>query len=153
MNLPVMNTMVASRDFVVNASMERVWRLIGKAILSSLPGMEEMEILDENNFRAMLKVKVSYLEFKMKLRGEIADMVPPDSLTVNIGLAGVGGHFKMNQKVALTMTSAEGGKTMVACKAMALDIGPLSRLLFLGPARRFAQSVFQTIETRLQDLA
>jgi carbon monoxide dehydrogenase subunit G len=71
MSLPVMNTVVASRDFVVDASMERVWRLIGKAILSSLPGMEEMEILDENNFRATLKVKVSLLEFKMKLRGKL----------------------------------------------------------------------------------
>jgi carbon monoxide dehydrogenase subunit G len=153
MSLPVMNTAVASRDFLVDASMERVWRLIGKAILSSLPGMEEMEILDENNFRATLKVKVSFLEFKMKLRGEIADMAPPDSLTVNIDLAGLGGHFRMKQKVVLKMTSAEGGKTTVACKATALDIGPLSRLLFLGQARRFAQSVFETIETRLRDLA
>jgi hypothetical protein len=59
----------------------------------------------------------------------------------------------MNQKVALKMASAEGGKTTVACKATALDMGTVSRLLFLGPARRFAQSVFQTIETRLQDLA
>jgi hypothetical protein len=80
-------------------------------------------------------------------------MVPPDSLTVNIGLAGLGEHFRMNQKVALKMASAEGGKTTVACKATALDMGTVSRLLFLGPARRFAQSVFETIETRLRDLA
>jgi hypothetical protein len=55
--------------------------------------------------------------------------------------------------VALKMTSAEGGKTTVACKATALGIGRVHRLLFLGRARRFAQSVFETIETRLRDLA
>jgi carbon monoxide dehydrogenase subunit G len=153
MRAAVTDTEIGSRDFVVNASQERVWRLIGKVMLSSLPDMEEMEILDEKNFRAMLRVKVSFLEFKMKLKGEIADMAPPDSLAVNIGLAGLGGHFRMNQKVALKMTSAEGGKTTVACRAMALDMGTLSRVLFLGQARRFAQSTFETIERRLQELA
>jgi carbon monoxide dehydrogenase subunit G len=150
---PDTDTEITSRDFVVNASRERVWRLIGKVILSSLPDMEEMEILDENNFKAMLRVRVSFLEFKMKLKGEIADIAPPDSLAVNIGLEGLGGYFRINQKVALKMTSAGGGKTTVACRAMALDIGTLSRVLFLGRARRFAQSTFQTIEKRLQELA
>ena len=146
-------TEIASRDFVVNASRERVWRLIGKVILSSLPGMEQMEILDENNFDAMLRAKVLFLELRMKLKGEIVDMAPPDSLGVNIGIEGLGGYFKMEQRVTLTMTSVEGGRSAVACKAVARNMGGLFRVLFLGQARRFAQSTFGMIEKRLQELA
>jgi carbon monoxide dehydrogenase subunit G len=149
----MMSTEIASRNFAVDAPRERVWRLIGKVIFSSLPGMEEMEILDENNFRAILRVKVSFLEFKMKLNGEIVHMAPPDVLAVTINLDGLGGLFKMNQRVALNMTSDGEKKTTVACKAMAKDIGILSRVLFLPQARRFAQSTFENIEKRLQELA
>jgi len=44
------------------------------------------EILNENSLRAMLKVKASFLEFKMKLRRKIVGMVPPDSVAANISL-------------------------------------------------------------------
>jgi carbon monoxide dehydrogenase subunit G len=153
MSPPLTDTEIATREFSVNASRERVWRLIGKVILGSLPGMEQMDILDENNFRAMLRVKVSFLEFKMKLKGEILDMAPPESLAVNLGLEGFAGCFRMSQKVALKIIPAEGGKTVVSCKAVALGLGTLSRLLFLGQARRFAQETFGSIEQRLQELA
>jgi carbon monoxide dehydrogenase subunit G len=153
MSAPVMNTVIASRDFVVGAPRERVWRLIGKVILSSLLGMEEVEILDENNFRAFLRVKVSFLGLKMKLRGEIVDMVPSHSLGVHLFVEGPGGLFKMSQKVILVMASVEGGKTAVACKAAAESAGALSRALLMPQARRFARGVFETIEARLRDLA
>ena len=153
MSAPVMNTVIASRNFVVDASRERVWRLVGKVILSSLRGMEEIEILDENNFRAILKVKISFLELRMRLMGEIVDMVPPESLAVNIFVEAPGGLFKMSQKVTLGMTSVERGKTAVACKAGTERLGILFRWLLIPQARRFAQSVFETIEARLRDLA
>jgi carbon monoxide dehydrogenase subunit G len=153
MSAPVMNTVIASRDFVVDASRERVWRLIGKVILGSLPGMEEIEILDENNFRAFLRVKILLLELRMRLKGEIVDMVPPDSLGVNIFVEAPGGLVKMSQKVTLAMTSIDRGKTSVACQAGTERLGILSRWILIPQARRFAQSVFETIETRLRDLA
>jgi hypothetical protein len=44
------------------------------------------EILNENSFRAMLKVKASFLEFKKKLKGKIVGMAPPDFVAANISL-------------------------------------------------------------------
>ena len=38
MSTAMMSTEIDSRTFVVDASRERVWRLIGKVIFSSLPG-------------------------------------------------------------------------------------------------------------------
>jgi hypothetical protein len=59
----------AKKKFQVKASQERVWRLIGKVIFSSLPGMENLEILDENNFRAILRIKVLGIPLSLKLNG------------------------------------------------------------------------------------
>ena len=148
-----MNTEVASRNFVVDASRERVWRLIGKVIFSSLPSMEEVEIEDDRSFRAFLRVKVLLLELRMKLNGEIVDMVPPDSLAVTISLDGLRGLFKMKQKVTIDITFVETGRTGVTCKTMVEGMGILSRVFSLGQARHFAQLTFEAIERRLKELA
>ena len=153
MSSAMIHTEIASRNFVVDASRERVWRLIGKVIFSSLPGMEEVEILDERSFRAFLRIKVSWIELRMRLKGEIVDMTPPHSLAVDLTIVGPGGLFKTNQKVTLDLTAIEARRTAVACKTTAEGGGTLFRGLLRRQARRFAHSTFEAIEKRLQELA
>ena len=126
------------KDFVVNAPPERVWRLIGKVIFSVLPGMENMEILDENNFRALLRVKMMGSEWALKLKREMVDISPPESFSVRLFLEGVGGMVKTGQKVAFAMTPVEGGKTSVACRGHGGRNGVFAPdpLLRPGPALR-----------------
>lgn len=138
---------------MIEASRDRVWRLIGKVIFSSLSNMENVEILDENNFRAILRMKVLGLPVNMKLKGEMVDISPPDSFSVKLLIKGLGGWFQADQKVTFAMTPVEQGKTALACKATVENIGLLPRLLLLGEARRFARSTFEAIEKRLQELA
>jgi len=144
---------LAEREFIVNANPDRVWRLIGKVIFSVLPGMESMEILDENNFRALLRVKMIGAEWVLKLRGEMVDISPPESFSVRLLLEGLGGLVKADQKVAFAMTPAEDGKTAVACRATAEDMGFLQRVFLTGQARGFARQTFEAIEKRLKELA
>ena len=148
----IMNTKIASRSFLVGATQERVWRLIGKVIFSSLGGLEEVEILDETRFRALLRVKVSVLEMKARLNGEIVEMEPPDALGVQLNLEAPGGLCKIIQKVSLKISSVEKERTGVSCKTVAQDMGILFRVLFLKQARYFAQSTFEAIEKRLKEL-
>jgi len=147
-----MSTILADRNFVVQASRDRVWRLIGKVIFSTLPGMEQVEILDENSFRALLKMKLSGVGLTMRLKGEMVDVSPPQSFAVRLSIDGPGG-LQMDQKVSIALTPLEKGKTAIAFKATAEKMGILMRSFFLGPARRFAQSTFEAIEKRLQELA
>jgi carbon monoxide dehydrogenase subunit G len=141
------------RNFEVPASQERVWRLIGKVIFSSLPGLERMEILDENNFRGLLRIRVLGFQVTLKLKGEILDVEPPDSFSAKLFLEGPGGMFEAGQKVAFTMTPIGAEKTRVVCKAVIEEIGFLPGLLVKGQARRFARSTFEAIEKRLKQLA
>lgn len=152
-NSPKRNTEIAEKNFVVNTSRERVWRLIGKVIFSSLPGMEQVEILDENRFRALLRMKVLGVALNMKLEGEMVDISPPEHFSVRLALEGPGGVLKMKQKVTFAMTTVEKGKTAVACKAAVEEMGVFFRAMFLGQAQHFAKSTFVAIENRLQDLA
>ncbi len=147
-----METVLDERNFLVDASPERVWKLIGKVIFSSLPGMEKMEILDENNFRALLITRVMGVQLTLKLKGEMVDVEPPDSFAVKLFLEGPGGVVKANQRVSFAMTPEES-KTRVACKAVMEQMGVLRGLLLTGQARSFARSTFEAIEKRLKELA
>lgn len=146
-------TFLVEKEFIVNATPDRVWRLIGKVIFSVLPGMESMEILDENNFRALLRVKMMGAEWVLKLKGEMVDISPPESFSVRLLLEGLGGLVKADQRVALVMTPVENGKTSVACRAAAEGMGFLQRALLTGQARSFARQTFEAIEKRLKELA
>ncbi len=141
------------RNFEVQASQERVWRLIGKVIFSSLPGLERMEILDESNFRGVLRIQILGVQITLKLKGRMLDMQPPDSFSVQLLLEGPAGMFKADQRVAFTMTPVEAERTGVACEAVIDEIGFLAGLLVKGQARSFARSTFEAIEKRLKELA
>ena len=153
MIFPMAGTILAEREFIVNATPDRVWRLIGKVIFSVLPGMESMEILDENNFRSLLRVKMMGIDWALKLRGEMVDISPPESFSVRLLLEGLGGLVQADQKVSLAMTLAENGKTSVACRATMEDMGFLQRIFLTGQARGFARETFEAIEKRLKELA
>jgi carbon monoxide dehydrogenase subunit G len=148
-----MELKLAEKSFEVEASQDRVWRLIGKVIFSSLPGMENMEILDENNFRAVLRMKTLGFPVTVKLKGEMMDVEPPDSFSVKLFIEGLGGLFKADQKVAFAMRPLEKKKTAVNCRATVQDMAFLPRLFLLGQARSFAHSTFEAIEKRLKELA
>ncbi len=141
------------RNFEVQASRERVWRLIGKVIFSSLPGLERMEILDESNFQGVLKTRILGVQIILKLEGRMLDVQPPDSFSVQLLLEGPAGMFKADQRVTFTMTPVEVERTRVACKALIDEIGFLAGLLVKGQARSFARSTFEAIERRLKELA
>jgi carbon monoxide dehydrogenase subunit G len=152
MKSPAMEKEIAWRNFEVDAPQVRVWRLIGKVIFSCLPGMEEVEVADELHFRAVQRMKVAGIGVRMRLRGEIVDITPPQSLAVNLTVEAPGGLVKMKQKVAIGMTAIGPGKTAIVCKATTEGIGGLFGWVLLSQARPFVRALFEAMEKRLQYL-
>jgi carbon monoxide dehydrogenase subunit G len=143
---------LARRTFEVDASPAKVWRLIGKVIFNCLPGMEEIDVVDEKNFRALQRMKIVFMEVRMRLKGEIVDITPPRSLAVNLAIEGAGGLVRMNQKVTIGMSATEAGRTEVTCEATAASMSGWLGWLLLSQARPFVQSMFEAMEKRLQYL-
>lgn len=146
------NIVVAEKKIVVASPPERVWRLLGKVIFSSLPEMESIEILDENNFRALLKAKLMHKEVVLKVKGEVVDIVPLEVFAVKLSLQSPGDFIALDQRVNFALTPLEEGKTIIDCQAVVEKMGFLTKLLLLSQIQRFAQNTFGAMEKRLQDL-
>jgi carbon monoxide dehydrogenase subunit G len=148
-----MSITLAEREFTIQATQDRVWRLLGKVSLKSLPGMEQMDILDENTFKAILRVKVAFAELRMKVKGEIADVTPPESFAVKLEMVGPGRLFAFKQTVEFAIHAIDTDRISMACRAVAEDMGILFRLALFGQPRHFADATFDAIEKRLKELA
>lgn len=149
-----MEEIIAQRKFVLNAPPDRVWDLMGGAVIGSLHGLEAMHPLDESSFSAVLRVKMAFLTIPMHLNGHVlADEAHPESLAIELKANGWGGLIKLNQKVTLTVSPVDKDKSEVLCQSMAQDLMPLVRLFFLGRVKSMADTTLGDVEKRLQDIA
>ena len=122
-------------------------------IFDSLHGLERIEIIDENNFRAVLRVKLGFIGLIAHLRGEMTEISPPRFLAVVLKMRLIGGTLQLGQRVTFALTAVDEGKTEVVCKALAQGIVILFRWPLLGKAQDFAGETLSRIEERLQQLA
>ena len=147
-----METLIAEKRLAAEASQERVWDLLGTLIFDSLEGLEKMEIIDENNFRAELKAKAFGLPLTWHLRGEMIDITPPTSLSVQLTAKSKGDLITVVQKITFSLDAVGEGETTLICRAVAEDLPPLMRWAMLGEVKKLAQQIFDTIEERLKQL-
>ncbi len=145
-----MGTFIAEKRLAAEASRERVWNLLGTLIFDSLEGLEKMEIIDENNFRAELKARAFGLPMTWHLRGEMIDISPPSSLSVRLTAKSQGDLITVLQKITFRLDGAGEGQTILTCQAVAEDLPPLLRWVMLGEVKKLAQQIFDTIEDRLK---
>ena len=149
-----MEELIACRKFVVEASSERVWSLLGGVVVGSLPGLERMHAIDESSFTALLRLKAGFIRLSMHLKGQVtADAAHPESLAFLIEAKRWGGLVQLNQKVKFTISSIDTDKTEVVCESMAQGMRLLTRLFLLGRIRSMARITLCGIEKRLQEIA
>ena len=145
-----MELLTVERIFTVEAPANRVWELLGRAIFDSLPGLERMKVIDENNFRAALKTRVFSIPLSMYLRGEMTDISPPTYLSVELSACSKWNLISLIQKINFTLDNAGDEKTKIACQAFAVNLNPLFRWLLLGHVKSQAKQIFASIEERFK---
>ena len=143
----------ARTTFVIEAPNQRVWNLLGRAIFDSMQGLEQMKVIDENNFRANLKVKVFGIPVVMKIRGETSDITPPERLVTKLGTKGLGGLVSLNQVIYITLKPEGEGKTKIEAWAVAEGLNAMFKIALLGQVKHQAKQIFGTIESRLKQWA
>ncbi len=145
-----MGEVLAERRFTVEASGQRVWKLLGRVIFDSLE-MERFHAVDDRNFDALMKVEVASLKLPMKVKGEMTDITPLKGLTVRLDVDGMG-LIHLNQEVSISISPVEGGKTEVVCRASLEKMGALFKPFLLGRMKAFAGKILQSLEERLRQL-
>jgi len=144
---------LAERKFTIDASQERVWNLLGKVIFRSLPGLERIQIKDQDRFSALLRVKLGLITLSMDVSAELVDISPPQSLAVLLRMKGVWGMVALTQRVMFALRSVNHGKTEVISKATGEKVSPFLGIILIRKAKSFALDTFRKIEERLKQLA
>ena len=78
---------LARRDYVLHAPWQRVWDLLASTIIQCMP-VEQMEIVDDSTFHAVLKVKIGFVEVPFQLKVRAAEIDPIASLGTLVTVRG-----------------------------------------------------------------
>lgn len=138
---------------LIPAPVEATWAALNDpAILKEcIAGCESLERTADNQFLALMAVKVGPVSARFKGRLELRDVVPPTSYSLVFdGSGGVAGFGKGSADVKLV---PEGGQTRLSYVARAQVGGKIAQLgsrLVDATASKVAEDFFNAFEARLR---
>ncbi|MDY6973980.1 MAG: SRPBCC domain-containing protein [Thermodesulfobacteriota bacterium] len=115
-------------QFIVRASVLESWDFLldPVKISSCIPGCERLEVIDANNYRSIIKVKVGPIPARFKIKSTINEIKRPYSLVsvskgVDTGKAGF-----LSMKTMLNLRELSEDRTEITGKSEVNLIGRLS---------------------------
>ncbi|HLQ92456.1 MAG TPA: carbon monoxide dehydrogenase subunit G [Xanthobacteraceae bacterium] len=137
--------MTMSGEVQLSASRDRVWAMLNDpAVLKGcIPGCEQLELNDNNEFQAMATIKIGPVKARWKGKVRLSDLDPPNSYRISgEGEGGVAGFAKGGATVAL---SDRDGGTLLTYNVEAQIGGKLAQLgqrLINSAAKKTADDFF-----------
>ena len=134
-----------SGEVQLSASRDRVWAMLNDpAVLKGcIPGCEQLELNDNNEFQAMATIKIGPVKARWKGKVRLSDLDPPNSYRISgEGEGGVAGFAKGGATVAL---SDRDGGTLLTYNVEAQIGGKLAQLgqrLINSAAKKTADDFF-----------
>jgi len=128
---------IANKTLTINASPLRVWEFIGEAMLTALKLGRFMPI-DQNNFIAVMKVKLGFITLPMSVEGRITESNEPTSWTAVIQTKAMGGIIWLKQKASFVLTQVDEDTTEINSKMIAEGMSLPIRVFLLGKVRQVA---------------
>lgn len=100
-------------NYTFDAPRDAVWNaLFDPVILASvMPGCEKLELVGDQEYEGVLKIKVGPVQGKFNGKIKLSDIEEPDSYSMDIDGRGAPGFVKATAKVSL---SEEDGKTVLS---------------------------------------
>ena len=146
------NPLIAQREFTIDASQQRVWELLPRAIYQGLP-LEKIDIVNERNFNAELRWNLIFIGLKFHLKGEFIEIIPPSFFGCILFVKK--GIFQLGLKVTFELRSVNQKRTQIICEAMERKKrrGALLKWAMRIPEERLCGNAFQLIRARLEQIA
>ena len=136
-------------NFVIDAPLEKVWRLLGSAVFQCLP-LEMMNIVDQTHFSAILRWKLLFVKIPLNIKSVMDNIVPPTTFGCVIRVEK--SIMKLGTRVTFNLKAIGEDKTEINCVATAEGNRSLLGRITRGQQRSFAENVFSSIQKRLQQL-
>ena len=144
---------IAERNFVVDTSQERVWGLLGPALMNSPIGMEKLEVIDEFHINAEAEIKFAFIPIIAKIKIIFLELEEPRKMVVALNTEALKGLLRLNQRVTIALNPQDKEHTEVKCEALAEKGNPLVFSLVAGKVRSTAAITLEGIEQTLRRLA
>jgi carbon monoxide dehydrogenase subunit G len=147
--------MLIEEKFSVKAPIQKVWDFLlnPKTIGTCIPGCEQIEAIDENNFMTTVKVKVGPFSMRFRFKTAIKEKTPPFFVrTIGEGdESDKKGHFKQETKINFKTLS--DNETEISYRSEVMVVGRLAtfgerimRAKAKQLGKEFANSVKRNLE-------
>jgi len=147
--------MLIEETFSVKAPIQKVWNFLldPKTIGSCIPGCEQIEAIDENNFVTTVKVKVGPFSIKFKFKTSIKESNPPfHILTVGEGdEVDKKGYFKQQTKI--DFKSLSENETEISYKSEVTVVGKLATFgekIMRAKAKELGKEFSNSVKNKLE---
>lgn len=138
----------------IPASVEKTWNALNdpETLKSCITGCESLEQTGDNEYLAVMGVKIGPVNAKFKGKLQLTDIVPMESYRINFeGQGGVAGFGKGNAEVRLT---PDGEATMLNYDAQAQVGGKIAQIgsrLVSSAAAKISDGFFKAFEARMAE--
>lgn len=144
-----------NETFSVKAPIQTVWDFLWnpQQMLECVPGCEDVEQVDADNFKVKLKVKVGFMSASFNAKLSVTEKNPPHSFTS----VGAGEDAKLGSMVkqtnTVTLTELSPNETEVNLKSEVSMFGKLGTIgysVIKGKAAKLTQEFITNARTRLE---
>jgi carbon monoxide dehydrogenase subunit G len=136
----------------IPASVEQTWAALNdpETLKSCIAGCESLEATGENEYLAVLALKIGPVNARFKGKLQLTDVVAPESYRINFeGQGGVAGFGKGHAEVKL---SPDGDATVLKYDANAQVGGKIAQIgsrLVNSAAAKVADGFFKSFEAKM----
>lgn len=140
---------------IIPASVQRTWEALNdpQTLKACIAGCESIEVTGENQYLAVMAVRIGPVNAKFKGRLQLTDIIPMQSYKINFdGQGGVAGFGKGSANVSLVPEETAGEATKLSYTADAQVGGKIAQIgsrLVESVAAKIADDFFKAFEARM----
>lgn len=145
-----------SGEYHIPASQETVWQFLTDPhkVGPCLPDLLELEVIDEHNFKAVVRVGVGPIRGKFTLNNSLTIEEPGTSAKMQVKGGGMGSGINLSAEMNLSKHD-EGGVLLRWSSDVVVN-GPIATVggrLIDGQAKKITEQVFDNIAAEVMKLA
>ena len=120
--------MLMEGKFTLKAPIQEVWDFLLKpeTLASCIPGLEEMELIDERTYNSVVKQKVGPISVKLKFTTTLTEVDPPTHLKAVGRGADISKAGTFTQETTVDLKEVSGGEVEVSYRSNVSIVGRLA---------------------------
>jgi carbon monoxide dehydrogenase subunit G len=140
---------------IIPAPVQKTWEALNdpQTLKACIAGCESIEVTGENQYLAVMAVRIGPVNAKFKGRLQLTDIVAPQSYKINFdGQGGVAGFGKGSADVSLMPEGTDGEATKLSYTAAAQVGGKIAQIgsrLVESAAAKIADDFFKAFEAKM----